>query len=140
MGAPPPMPDKFDWVQLKSGEWLKGEIKVLYEESLEFDSEELELLKLDFADIKQIRSAQVLNIRMRDGRTATGQVLMEDGTIRVLGDAPQQRVLPALDRNAADEEGRPCAARGEQVENLFRPQRRAVVERERDERRAGLVA
>ena len=42
---PPPMPDKFDWVQLKSGEWLKGEIKVMYEDSLEFDSEELELLE-----------------------------------------------------------------------------------------------
>jgi hypothetical protein len=34
---PPPMPDKFDWVQLKSGKWLKGEIKVMYEGSLEFE-------------------------------------------------------------------------------------------------------
>ena len=41
---PPPMPDKFDWVQLKSGEWLKGEIKVMYEGSIEFESEELDLL------------------------------------------------------------------------------------------------
>ena len=87
---PPPMPDKFDWVQLTSGEWLKGEIKVMYEESLEFDSEELELLDIDFEDIKELRSAQVLNVRMRGGETATGKVLLEGDSIKVLGDSPQQ--------------------------------------------------
>jgi len=35
---PPPPPDDFDWIQLKSGEWLKGELKVLYAKKLEFDS------------------------------------------------------------------------------------------------------
>ena len=25
--SPPPPPDDFDWIQLKSGEWLKGELK-----------------------------------------------------------------------------------------------------------------
>ncbi|HOK71968.1 MAG TPA: hypothetical protein PLM83_10980, partial [Bacillota bacterium] len=39
---PPPPPDDFDWIQLKSGEWLKGRIKALQEDKLEFDSEELE--------------------------------------------------------------------------------------------------
>lgn len=87
---PPPMPDKFDWVQLTSGEWLKGEIKVMYEDSLEFDSEELELLNLDFADIKELRSAQVLNVRMQGDRTATGKVLIADGKVKVLGDSPQE--------------------------------------------------
>jgi hypothetical protein len=67
------MPDKFDWVQLTSGEWVKGQIKVMYEGSLEFDSEEFELLHLDFADVKEIRSAQVLNVRMRGGQTANRQ-------------------------------------------------------------------
>jgi len=87
---PPPMPDEFDWVQLTSGEWLKGEIKVMYEDSLEFDSDELDLLTLDFADIKELRSAQVLNVRMQSGETATGKVLIEDDAIRVLGDSPRE--------------------------------------------------
>jgi putative salt-induced outer membrane protein YdiY len=87
---PPPMPDEFDWVQLTSGEWLKGEIKVMYEASLEFDSDKLDLLSLDLEDIQQIRSAQVLNVRMKGGETATGKVLMEDGSIRVLGDTPAE--------------------------------------------------
>ena len=41
----PPL-DKFDWIQLKSGEWLKGELKVLYDKKLEFDSDELDLFKV----------------------------------------------------------------------------------------------
>ncbi len=34
---PSPLPDDFDWVQLTSGEWLKGEIVSMYEEKLEFE-------------------------------------------------------------------------------------------------------
>ena len=42
-----PQPDdKFDWVQLTSGEWLKGELKFLYDYQVEFDSEKLALLTL----------------------------------------------------------------------------------------------
>jgi len=37
-----PPADKFDWIQLKSGEWLKGRIKAMQDRELEFDSEELE--------------------------------------------------------------------------------------------------
>jgi len=52
---PPPPPDEFDWIQLNSGEWLKGEFKVLYDDKVEFDSDELGLLNIDWADIKQVR-------------------------------------------------------------------------------------
>ena len=34
---PPPMPDEFDWVQMTSGEWLKGEIIAMYEDTFEFE-------------------------------------------------------------------------------------------------------
>jgi putative salt-induced outer membrane protein YdiY len=86
----PPMPDKFDWVQLTSGEWLKGEIKVMYEDALEFDSDKLDDLVLDLEDVKQIRSAQVLNVRQRSGATATGKLLLDGNSIRIVGDSPQQ--------------------------------------------------
>jgi hypothetical protein len=29
---------KFDWVQLTSGEWLRGKLKSMYNKKLEFDS------------------------------------------------------------------------------------------------------
>ena len=41
---PPPPPDEFDWIQLTSGEWLKGDFKVMYDYVIEFDSDELDLL------------------------------------------------------------------------------------------------
>ena len=34
----PPPPDKFDWIQLTSDEWLKGEFIALYDDALEFVS------------------------------------------------------------------------------------------------------
>lgn len=86
---PPPRPDKFDWVQLTSGEWLKGEIKVMYQDSLEFDSDKLKLLKLDMADVKTIRTAQVVSVRVNGGQVATGRMLLEDGQVKVLGKTPQ---------------------------------------------------
>ena len=46
-GPPSALPEKFDWIQLTSGEWLKGDLKVLYDKKLEFDSDELDLLELD---------------------------------------------------------------------------------------------
>src|SRR4029079_5102700 len=49
----PPAPDAFDWIQLKSGEWLKGELIALYDGKLEFDSDELEKLTLDWDDVRE---------------------------------------------------------------------------------------
>ncbi len=51
-----PSATDFDWVQLVSGEWLKGEIKALYNDSLEFDSSELDLLQIDWEDVKYLES------------------------------------------------------------------------------------
>ncbi len=46
----------FDWVQLVSGEWLKGEIKYLFKDKLEFDSDKLGLLSLDWEDVKYVET------------------------------------------------------------------------------------
>jgi putative salt-induced outer membrane protein YdiY len=69
---PPPPPDEFDWIQLKSGEWLKGELKVLYEKKLEFDSDELDLLEFDWEDVKQVRGARIFAVRLMGPITVRG--------------------------------------------------------------------
>lgn len=46
----------FDWIQLVSGEWLKGEIKGLYKNSLEFDSDKLDLLTLEWEDVRFVET------------------------------------------------------------------------------------
>lgn len=80
-----PMPDKYDWIQLKSGEWLKGELIVLYNGRLEFDSTELDLLTLDFEDVVEIRSAQLMQVRLLGEEDLIGILLMADGQVRVSG-------------------------------------------------------
>ena len=46
----------FDWIQLVSGEWLKGEVKAMFKEKLEFDSDKLDLLTLDWEDIRYVET------------------------------------------------------------------------------------
>jgi len=52
----PPPDTEFDWIQLTSGEWLKGDFKVLYDYVIEFDSDELDLQEFDFEDVKRLRT------------------------------------------------------------------------------------
>jgi putative salt-induced outer membrane protein YdiY len=83
---PPPMPDEFDWVQMTSGEWLKGEIIAMYEDSMEFDSDEFDMQTLDWADIREIRSAQIVQVAFEDDVIAIGKLLLEGDTVRVMGE------------------------------------------------------
>ncbi len=62
----PPADDKFDWIQLSSKEWLKGEIITLYNFVLEFDSDELGLLKIDWDDVRQLRSAGHVGLQLEN--------------------------------------------------------------------------
>jgi hypothetical protein len=55
-----PTPIKSDWIETKSGEWFRGKIKGLYNDALEFDSDELGVHTFDFDDIKMIKSYQIL--------------------------------------------------------------------------------
>jgi putative salt-induced outer membrane protein YdiY len=82
----PPMPDDFDWIQLTSGEWLKGKITAMFDDSLDFDSKELDELTLDFSDIQQIRSARVFQVAFLGDTVATGKVLMDGDSVRVIGE------------------------------------------------------
>ncbi len=73
----PPHDDKFDWIQLQSGEWLKGELKVLYDYRVEFDSDELGLMTFDLEDIKQIRTHKPQSIRVEDAGLSEDPVIVE---------------------------------------------------------------
>ena len=88
---PPPPPDDFDWIQLTSGEWLKGKLKVLYEKRLEFDSEELGLLEFDWEDVKQVRGHGILSARFVGPFTVEGVLqITEDKVFLTVGEEKQE--------------------------------------------------
>ncbi|MFT7485226.1 MAG: putative salt-induced outer membrane protein YdiY [Candidatus Paceibacteria bacterium] len=83
---PIPVPDTFDWIKLTSGEWLKGEIIFLRDGTLEFDSDELNVLRLDIDDVKELRSPHVHSLQV-DGRPDLfGTVVIQDELVTVSGE------------------------------------------------------
>jgi hypothetical protein len=76
--------DSFDWVQLKSGEWLKGRLKSLQEEKLEFDSEELDLHFFDWKNILTVRSPRLKSVRLDKGKPLEGSLLVTTNEVRIM--------------------------------------------------------
>lgn len=89
----PPL-DTFDWVQLKSGEWLKGSAKAMQDDELEFDSEEMNNHTFDWKDIRQLRTGQgrVIQIKFIDGELLTGGIVITPTQVTVNGTT--QRTVP----------------------------------------------
>jgi hypothetical protein len=76
----------FDWVKLTSDEWLKGDIVSMYDEKLEFDSDELDLQTIDWEDVAELRSKELQSIRMFDGTIAEGYIVIKDGQLTLVKD------------------------------------------------------
>ena len=68
--------DTFDWVQMVSGEWIKGNIERMREDNMEFDSDKLDMLYLDFADVALVHSPQVNTYVFDDRVSATGPAVI----------------------------------------------------------------
>ena len=84
-----PPEDGFDWIQLRSGEWLKGQLKAMQQRQIEFDSEELNDLTFDWKDIRQVRSERTLDLLFVDGRKISGPVTVTPEEVAVGGEEPQ---------------------------------------------------
>ncbi|MFT7671257.1 MAG: hypothetical protein ACI8X5_003974 [Planctomycetota bacterium] len=80
-----PASDGFDWIQLTSGEWLKGEILSLRDGTLEFDSDELGVLKLDIDDVAILRSPRNQAIQLDGFPDLVGTLLINDGVVTIGG-------------------------------------------------------
>lgn len=74
---------QFDWVQLSSNEWLKGEIKSMYNDNLEFDSEKLELLNIDWADVKYLKSYRPCHVHLETYGAIIGILEISDSKVMV---------------------------------------------------------
>ncbi len=79
-----PTPKAYDWIQTKSGEWFKGNIKAMYNDKLEFDSDELGLYTFDFKDITQIKSFNVLGVNIENTAIFSGIIRFKDNEITII--------------------------------------------------------
>jgi len=79
-----PTPLKHDWIQTKSGEWFKGAIKAMYDDKLEFDSDEVGLYTFKFKDIKQIKSFHIIDVNIEGVADIPGILRYKDGKMHII--------------------------------------------------------
>ena len=79
-----PTPVSKDWIQTKSGEWFKGKIKAMYNEKLEFHSDEIGDYTFDFDDIKQIKSHQILSVNIENYALVSGVIRLKGDEITII--------------------------------------------------------
>ena len=84
-----------DWVQLKSGEWLRGRIIAMQDFRLEFYSDELKKLTLKWRNVKYIKSSAPYRLRFEDQTIAVGVVEITPEKVHVITDYDEQ----TFDRN-----------------------------------------
>jgi hypothetical protein len=78
----PPTPvfsQKFDWLKLRSGEWLKGDIISMYDDELEFESDEFDTIIFDWQDVSELRSRFDQQIRFANGDVKQGFLKVKEG-------------------------------------------------------------
>lgn len=75
-----------DWLQLKSGEWLRGRIIAMHEDDLEFESDELKKLVIEWKKVRYIKSSAPYRLRFDDQVQAIGAIEITQKEVRVTTD------------------------------------------------------
>ncbi|GGA70553.1 hypothetical protein GCM10011369_10330 [Neiella marina] len=79
-----------------SGEWVKGDVISMYQDSVKFDSDKLGLLTIDWSDIVTIHASGEFGIFTESGGKIIGQ-LDRIGDKVVIATAQQQQIFDAYD-------------------------------------------
>ena len=74
-----PLAQKNDWLQTYGGEWFKGTIKGMYNDEIEFDSDEVGLYTFKLKDVAKIKSAHIIDVNIE-------KVAIIPGLLRLDGD------------------------------------------------------
>jgi putative salt-induced outer membrane protein YdiY len=97
-----PEKDNKDWVQLKSGEWVRGNMDLFRDLKMEFDSDELDDLKIDWEDIVAFRMPREMTFVFEGQVIYAGSASMRDGVIRIntddgVKDLPRGELLTIIE-------------------------------------------
>ncbi len=77
--------DKADWVELKSGEWLRGELKYIQNKEVEFDSDEMDLQTLKLKDVRRVYTAHRVFTQFEYRKPVYGKVVISNDVVNVIG-------------------------------------------------------
>ena len=80
--------DGSDWVQLKSGEWLRGQLKYVQNKEVEFDSDEMEMQTLKLKDVSKLYSAHRVFTQFMNQQPVYGKVVVSNELVTVEGAEP----------------------------------------------------
>jgi putative salt-induced outer membrane protein YdiY len=76
----PADPDRFDWLQVKKGELFAGDLISMFDERVEFDSDEVGVHKIKMKDVQQLRTKYIVSVRLVDGRVIHGRLILDGET------------------------------------------------------------
>jgi hypothetical protein len=88
--------DGADWIQLKSGEWLRGDLKYIQNKDVEFDSDELDLQTFDLSDVRSIYTAHRVFTRFEEGEALYGRVIISNKVVMVNAEPPVNKPVDEL--------------------------------------------
>lgn len=80
--------DGSDWVELKSGEWLRGQLKYIQNKDVEFDSDEMEMQTLKLKDVRKLYTAHRVFTQFADQQPVYGRVVISNEVVIVNGAEP----------------------------------------------------
>ncbi|MDX2506331.1 MAG: DUF481 domain-containing protein [Gammaproteobacteria bacterium] len=79
-----------DWLQFKSGEWLRGRIIAMQDFRLEFYSDELKKLTIKWRNVRYIKSSAPYRLRFEDQTIAVGAIEITAEEVHVSTDYDDQ--------------------------------------------------
>jgi len=79
-----------DWLQLTTGEWLKGRIIAMQKDNLDFDSDELDILTIEWKKVNYLKSAEPYSLRFDGDILATGKIEITKDKVTVETDYDSQ--------------------------------------------------
>jgi hypothetical protein len=82
---------KFDWLKLSSDEWLKGDIISMYDDELEFDSDEFGITTFDWDDVSELRSRYDQRIRLASGEVVQGFLIVRTNEVSLISNGTERK-------------------------------------------------
>jgi putative salt-induced outer membrane protein YdiY len=89
----PPASSKWDWLKLTSGEWVKGDMELMRDREVAFDSDKLDDLRIDWEDVDAMHLRKPHIFRLDSDENVQGIGVMRAGVL-VVTDESGPREFP----------------------------------------------